>query len=311
MKTLVKTALAVAVAAALGNAQAADLKAIGVSVSDLGNPFFVQVAKGVEAKAKELGGEDATVTVVSTNYDLSTQMSQIDNFIAAGVDIIVLNAADPKGIFPAVMRAKQEGIVVIAVDVAAEGADATVTSNNTQAGELACQYMADRLEGKGNVVIVNGPPVSAVIERVDGCKSVLANFPDINILSDNQNAAGSREGGLTVMTSLLAAYPDINAVFAINDPSAVGADLAARQAQRDDFFIVSVDGAPSAEEALKQEGSLIAATSAQNPQLMARRGVEIGLEIMNGNLPEDKMILIPTPLVTRENVGEYAGWTAE
>ncbi|SUX76217.1 D-ribose transporter subunit RbsB [Citrobacter freundii] len=77
------------------------------------------------------------------------------------------------------------------------------------------------------------------------------------VLSYNQNAKGSREGGLEIMTALLAANPKIDGVFAINDPTAIGADLAAKQAQRSEFFIVGVDGSPDAEEALKRENSTI------------------------------------------------------
>ena len=122
--------------------------------------------------------------------------------------------------------------MVVAVDVAAEGADATITSDNTQAGELACKYISDRLNNKGNVVIINGPPVSAVQNRVEGCETEFKKHPDIKILSANQNAKGSREGGLEVMTSLLAANPKIDGVFAINDPTAIGADLAAHYCRR-------------------------------------------------------------------------------
>ena len=271
----------------------------------------MEVAKGVEKKVSELGGPDAKVTVVSNSYDLNIQIKQIDDFIAAGMQMIVLNAADPEGILTAVMRAKQAGIVVIAVDVAAEGADATIMSDNRQAGRVACEYMAERLNGKGDVVIINGPPVSSVIARVAGCKSVLNKYPAIRILSDNRNGGGTRSGGLAVMTALLIAYPQIDGVFAINDPSAIGADLSARQAQRDEFFIVSVDGAPSAIETLKSEDSLIAATAAQDPRLMAMRAVEIGYGLMNGINPDQDRILIPTPLVTRENVHQYQGWMAK
>jgi len=288
-----------------------ELKSVGVTVGNLGNPFFVTLARGATEKAREISGKEVSVTVVSADYDLGKQVGQIDNFISAGVDMIILNAAHPEGIFPAVMRAKEAGIPVIGVDVAAEGADVVVMSDNVQAGEEACQFIADRLEGKGNVVIANGPPVSAVIDRVNGCKAVLEQHPDIKILSDTQNCQGSREGGLDAMTNLLTAYPDIDAVFTINDPCAVGADLAAKQAQRTDLFITSVDGAPEAAQALKDEGSLILATAAQDPLQMATQGVETGYQIMQGNPPEEQTILIPVELITRDNVDEYEGWVAE
>lgn len=297
----------------MGTAPAAwsqELNSVGVTVGDLGNPFFVQIGRGAELAAKEIN-PDAEVTVVSSGYDLNRQVGQIDDFIAAGVDMIVLNAADSRGISPAVRRAKEAGIVVVAVDVNAEGADATVTSNNVQAGEVGCEYLAERLGGEGNVVIINGPPVSAVADRVEGCQNVLAEYEGIEILSDNQNAGGSREGGLEAMTSLLTAFPDIDAVFAINDPTAIGADLAAKQAQRDEFFIVGVDGAPDAEAQLAMEDTLFVATAAQDPLVMAQRAVEVGYDIMQGNPPAEDPILIPVTLVTKDNLDEYAGWTSE
>ncbi len=287
-----------------------ELDTVGVSVSDLGNPFFVEIARGVEQAARRIGGPDTRVSVVSNSYDLATQNRQIRQFTAAGVDMIVLNAADPQGVAEAVAQARDAGVVVIAVDVAANGANATVTSDNTQAGETACRYLAERLEGKGRVVIINGPPVSSVIERVRGCRGVLDAHPGIQLLSDTQNAGGSREGGLLVMTALLAEFNRIDAVFAINDPTAVGADLAARQAERDEFFIVSVDGAPEAMAALRSKDSLLAATAAQNPRLMAGRGVELGYRILRGEEPGQTSLLLPTPLITRDTVDAYQGWSA-
>lgn len=286
------------------------IKGVGVTVGDLGNPFFVQVGRGAEAKAREIGGEGAKVTVVSSGYDLNQQINQMENFISSGANLILLNAADSKGIAPAVIQAKKAGAIVIAVDVAAEGGvDATVTSNNVQAGELACQYIVDQLKGNGNVVIINGPPVSAVIDRVNGCQSVFKQNPGINVLSGDQNAEGSREGGLRVMSDLLTSFSKIDAVFAINDPTAIGADLAAKQAQRSEFFIVGVDGAPEAVEVMQQEGSLFVATAAQDPFNMAERAVEVGVDILKGNPPAESTVLVPVQLVTRDNIDQYKGWT--
>lgn len=284
---------------------------VGVTLGDLSNPFFVQLGKGAEAKAKELD-RGAKVSVVSGNYDLGAQSTQIDDFIAAGVQIIVLNAVDSTGIVPAVQRAKDAGIIVIAVDVSiTEGADATVMSDNVQAGEIVAQYLVDKLNGTGNVVIVNGPPVSAVLDRVAGAQSVFSQYPDIKVVSDNQNAGGSRDGGFRVMTDLLTSLPSVDAVFGINDPTAIGASLAVVQAGRQaDIFVVGVDGSPDAQVELAGSESVFEATAAQDPYTMAATAVEVGYNMLNGTQPEMNLILIPVTLVTKENAASYQGWTS-
>lgn len=295
----------------VNNNQTKALKSIGVTVGDLGNPFFVQVGKGAEAGAKKFAGEKVKTTIVSSGYDLNQQFNQMQNFVASQTDLIVLNAADSKGIAPAVTNAKQAGIPVVAVDVAAEGGvDVTITSNNVQAGEVSCQYIADRLKGKGNVVIINGPPVTSVGDRVKGCEQVLSKYPGIKVLSRDQNAEGNRDGGLRVMSDLLTSFPKIDAVFAINDPTGIGAELAAKQAKRSELFIVGVDGAPEAKTAIEATDGLFVATAAQDPYTMAFRAVEVGNDILQGKKPTSSTILIPVKLVTRENVKEYQGWSA-
>jgi ribose transport system substrate-binding protein len=225
----------------------------------------------------------------------------MDNFIAAGVDLILLNAADPNAIEPAVKRAQAAGIVVVAIDVAAQGADATVQTNNVQAGEIACQFIVDKLGGKGPVIIENGPQVSAVIDRVNGCKTVFAKAPGIKVLSDDQDAKGSREGGLNVTQGYLTRFPKIDAMFTINDPQAIGTDLAAKQLSRTGIVISSVDGAPDIETALKSD-TMVYASASQDPYAMAQQAVEVGYGIMNGKKPGNPMVLMPSTLITRDNV---------
>ena len=252
------------------------------------------------------------VTTVGFEYDLGKQVTQIDNFIAAGVDLILLNPGDPKAIGPAIKKAQAAGIVVVAVDTAAEGADATVTTNNVQAGEISCQYIVDKLGGKGDVIIENGPQVSAVIDRVVGCKNVFGKNPGIKVLSSDQDAKGSREGGLTVAQGYLTRFPKIDAIFAINDPQAIGTDLAARQQSRSGIVITAVDGAPDIEAALKDPASpQIQASASQDPFFMARRAVQVGVGILNGQKPASTVELLPSKLVTRDNVAEYKGWTSD
>lgn len=307
-KLFALAALTVAMAAPMAHAQQKQIKNVGITLGSLGNPFFVSLAKGAEAKVKQLN-PSAKVTALSADYDLNKQFSQIDGFISAGADLILVNAVDAKAIEPALNKAKKAGIAVVGVDVAANGADATVQTNNVQAGEIACQFIVEKLGGKGNVIIQNGPQVSAVIDRVNGCKSVFKKNPDIKVLSDDQDAKGSREGGLNVMQNHLTRFPKIDAVFAINDPQAIGADLAAKQLNRKNIVIASVDGAPDIETALKSD-TQVQASASQDPFMIAQKAVEIGQDILNGKKPAQQMTLLPSTLITRANVKDYKGWSS-
>jgi ribose transport system substrate-binding protein len=293
------------------HASAADkeLKSVGLTVGDLGNPYFEQIVHGAAAQAKTYN-PNVRVTSLSSNYDMKNQAGQMKDFMTSGVDLIVLGSANSKAIASSVKQAKARGIVVVAVDVGAEGGvDATVMSDNKQAGEQAAQYIVDKLHGKGQLIIVNGQPVTSVRDRVAGALSVFKKYPEVKILSQNQNAEGTSQGGQRVMSDLLTSYRHVDAVFAVNDPTAIGCDLAAQQAGRTEFFIVGVDGSPEAVAALKRKQSLFEATSAQDPFVMAQKAVEAGYDVLQGKKPERETILIPVKLVTRDNVNEYTGWT--
>ncbi|USK29772.1 ABC transporter substrate-binding protein [Metabacillus hrfriensis] len=289
-----------------GQENSDDKLKIGLTVGTLANPFFVAMGKGAEEAGKELGAE---VLVESAEYDLSKQTSQIENFITKKVDVILLNAVDTKGIAAAVQQAKDAGIPVIAVDTNAEGGvNATVTSDNYQAGKLAGEYVVEQLNGKGNIVIIDGPPVSAVTDRIQGFEDVIKES-GIKVAA-KQNGEGNREKALSVMESILQANPSgsIDAVFAINDPEAIGVEIASEQAGRkDEFFIVGVDGAPEAAEAMAKEGSSIMATSAQSPSEMVKKAVEIGMKVKKGEDVEE-LIKVPVKLVTQDTLDSYQGW---
>ena len=310
MKKLLLAAAAI-MAITAGPTYAKDLKSIGISLGSLGNPFFVALSKGAEDQARKIN-PNVKVTTVGFDYDLGKQVTQIDNFIAAGVDLILLNPGDPNAIAPAIKRAQANGIVVVAVDTAAKGADATVETNNTQAGTIACAYLIDKMGGKGNLIILNGPQVSSVIERVKGCNAVAAKYPGIKILSQDQDAKGSRDGGLSVGQSLLTRFPQVDGAFAINDPTGIGFELAAKQLKRTTFPITAVDGAPDAEAALKDPNSTqFVASASQDPFLMARLAVQAGVGLLNGKKPAEQIQLMDSKLVTRDNVGDYKGWTSD
>ncbi|MFN6464009.1 MAG: ABC transporter substrate-binding protein [Nostoc sp. DedVER02] len=290
------------------NSPSKKLQTIGVALGDLGNPFYNAVQKGAETEAKRISG-NIRVNAVSSGFDLNQQSNQIENFTAANTDLIILSAVDKKGVKPVIDQARLAGKVVIAVDSAVDAdVDAMISSNNIQAGEVACQYIADRLKGQGSVVILNGTPMDSINQRVSGCEKSLSKYPNIKLISKDQNAEGTRDGGLRVMSDLLTTFPKIDAVFATNDQSGVGADLAARQARRKEFFIVGVDGSPDATKAMEDKDGVFAATAAQNPAGMAEKAVQIGNDIIQGKKPESSDILIPVKLVTRDNLSSYKGW---
>ncbi|MCF5194762.1 substrate-binding domain-containing protein [Pseudomonas sp. PA-6-1H] len=289
--------------------EARELKALGISMGSLGNPYFVTLADGATARAKELNPA-VKVTSVSADYDLSKQFSQIDNFISSKVDLILLNAVDPSAMASAIKKARDAGIVVVAVDVGAKGVNATVQTDNVEAGKLACQFLVDKLAGKGNVIIQNGPQVTAVTDRVKGCKAALAGAPDIKVLSDDQDGKGSREGGLNVMQGYLTRFPKIDGLFAINDPQAIGSDLAAKQLKRSGIIITSVDGAPDIENALKTD-TQIQASASQDPWAMAQTAVNVGNDILNDRAPAEAVTLLTPKLITRDNVATYSGWSSK
>lgn len=295
----------------LGPALAKDIKSVGISVGSLGNPGFVIIAN-TATRIIHKAYPQAQVTTVGYDYDLGKQANQIDNFIAAGVDFILLNPGDPKAITPAIKKAQAAGIPVVAFDTVAEGADAAITTDNVMAGSVSCQYIADKLNGRGNVIIENGPQVSAVIDRVNGCKQVFAKYPNIKVLSGDLDGKGSRDGGMAVAQGYLTRFPKIDAIFTINDPEAIGTALAAKQANRNEFFITSVDGSPDIEAALKDPGfDMIKASASQDFYAIPKVSALTGIDLVNGKKPEKPLILIPSSLVTRENVGEYKGWNAK
>ncbi|MDQ2731984.1 MAG: substrate-binding domain-containing protein, partial [Armatimonadota bacterium] len=150
------------------------------------------------------------------------------------------------------------------------------------------------------------PPVTAVRDRDAGLKQVLAKSPNIKVVS-TQVGDGSRDRAMQLGTTILTANPHLDAVFAINDPTALGMELAAKQANQKNLFIVSIDGSPDAINDMKAHG-LLAATAAQDPIKLGQMAVQIGQDIVAGKKPAQELTKLPVTLVTQENMNSYKGW---
>ena len=287
-----------------GEGGGGEVETVGLMVQDLSNPFFGAMEDALVEAAEPQGIE---VNVQDGQQDLNTQNNQIDTFIQQQVDAILINAVDSEGIGPAVQRATDAGIIVVAVDVAAEGAQATVTLDNTAAGTEACTYLFEQIGGSGDILVVDGTPITSVQDRMAGCEAVMEENPDINVVG-HQNGDNGRQEALSLTQDMLTANSEIDGIFAINDPSALGATLAAEQAGYTDLTIVGVDGSPEAVEALEDPDSMFSGTAKQDPGAQVEMGLEMAQQIMAGEELEEDYVEIPTEMLTRENLEEYEGW---
>ncbi|WP_171995571.1 ABC transporter substrate-binding protein [Klebsiella pneumoniae] len=278
---------------------------IGLMVQDMSNPFFSAMERNAKQAAAKIG---ATLNVQDAQVDLANQNTQIDAFIQQKVDLIIISAVDESGIEPAIQRAKAAGIIVIAVDTPARGADAEIMTNAIQAGETSCEYLFSQMGGKGKVLLVDGTPIQTIIDRIKGCKNVAQKYPDIKIVGQ-QASRNDRASSLMVTTDMLTANPDVSGIFGMNDPSALGAVLAVEQAGKAGAIkVTGVDGSPEAVEELKRSGSPFIGTATQNPGEMVRQAISLAQDMVDGKHIASPTVLIPSVLVTRDNVDSYPGW---
>lgn len=274
---------------------------IGVSLLNLSNEFIVQIKEGIEEKANELGVE---VIINDGEKSADKQLQQIDSFIAQGVDAIILNPIETEASSPAVDKAKAAGIPIINVNgVTTADPDAFVGSRDEESAEIAINFIAEKINEKGNLVIMHGHPgQTAEIKRSEGAYEVLKNYPDINILAE-QTANWSREEALTLMENWLTAHKgEINAVFAQNDEMGMGALQALEKTGETDITLISIDAIADALKAVK-DGRLDA-TVYQNAVAQGGGAVETAVKIINDESFE-KETFIPFELVTKKNIDEY------
>lgn len=276
---------------------------IGVSLMNLSSEFIVMVNRAMENRAKELG---VTLIVNDAQRSPEKQVQQIESFIAQRVDVIILNPCELEASTPAVDKALAAGIPIVNVNSEIKTAPtAFVGSRDEESARLAMGYIAKRLGGKGEVVMMHGyMGQAAQIKRDTGAREVLAATPGLHLLAE-QTAEWDRAKAISLMENWIQAHGEqINAVFAQNDEMAMGALLAIEQAnKKDKIVVVGVDAIADAIEAVKQ--SRLDATVFQDAEGQGRQAVETALKIVRKQ-PFQKETYIPFLLVTKENVDRYA-----
>lgn len=300
MKTTLLTASAV-LALLAAPALAQDKLKIGMTFQEMNNPYFVSMQEALNEAAADLGAE---VVVTDAGHDVAKQISDVEDMLQQNIDILLLNPTDSAGIEAAVHAAKAAGVIVVAVDANANGpVDTFVGSKNRDAGYLSCKYLGDSLGGKGEVAILDGIPVVPILQRVEGCKAALAEFPEIQLV-DTQNGRQDRSVALGVVENMIQSKPNLTGIFSVNDGGAMGA-LAAIQGSGKDIKLVSVDGAPEAVKAIAEGGPFIE-TTVQFPRDQVRVGLAMALAQKWGARVVPKEVPIDVMVVDAKNAAEFS-----
>jgi ribose transport system substrate-binding protein len=274
---------------------------IGVSLLTLQNPFFKVIGDSLTAEAGKSGYE---AVVLSADQDVGRQSNQVKDFIVKKVAAIVLSPCDSKGIVPVIQEANAAGIPVFTVDIPCNEPGVQivtqVATDNFGGGKEAGKAMIEALGGRGGKIgVLDLKQVESCILRVKGFKEVIeahnasAGASKIEIVSE-LDGGGAKDKGYKVAEDMLQAFPDLVGLFAINDPSALGARGALEKAGKaDKVVIIGFDGQPEGKQAIKD--GKIYADPIQFPDQMGVEVVKAFLRYSKGDdLPPQ--MLIPTKL---------------
>lgn len=287
-------ALSVLAGCAAAEPSTSEKKKIGLVISTLNNPFFVDLQAGAKAKADELGAELITL---DSQDDAATEMSNVEDLINQGVDLIMINPTDSDAVKNAVEAANAAEIPVITLDRGSNGGEVIshIASDNVAGGKLAGDFIVEQLGGKGNVVELEGiAGASAARDRGEGFNDAIG-ASDIVVVA-KQTANFDRAEGLSVMENILQAQPEIDAVFAHNDEMALGA-LEAVKASGRDILVIGFDATDDAKAAVA-DGTM-AATVEQLPKEIGSLGVETAMKHLSGETVEAQ-IPVDLKLVIKE-----------
>ena len=279
---------------------------IGVSLLTLTNPFFLELGEAMKAEAAKHGME---VVLTAGEFDVAKQRNQVNDFIVKRVSAIVLCPCDSKAIGTSIAAANKAGIPVFTADIASLADPKTakveghVATDNYGGGKLAAKAIIEALGGSGKVAVLDHPEVESVLLRTKGFEEEIAKHNEsgggkIRIVT-KLPGGGAKDRSFKAAEDILQAHPDLNGLFAINDPSALGAVAALEKAGKlANVKVVGFDGQPEGKQAIK-DGKIFA-DPIQFPDRLGRETAKIIARYFQGEeVPFE--ILIPTSLYRRED----------
>lgn len=261
---------------------------IGMVLSTLNNPFFVNMKDGAEKEAEKLGYD---LVVLDSQNDPAKERANVEDLVQLGVIALLINPTDSDAVVKTVEVANKSNIPVITLDRQANGGKITshIASDNIKGGEMAAEYVLDKFKdekGPINVVEIQGiPGASATRDRGEGFHNIMDKNDKFNFISI-QAADFDRQKGLQVMENIIQANPNIQVVFAHNDEMALGA-VKAIKASGINALVIGFDGNDDAKDSI--DANEMTDTIAQQPDLIGALGVELANKIYNGESIKDKI----------------------
>jgi ribose transport system substrate-binding protein len=306
--------LAVAMtAASVSGADAAGCK-VGIAMYTLGAPYFAAQVAAAEDQAKKAGCE---VTSADGQNDMAKEIADVEDMVAKGVKLLILNPRDPEGLVPAADAATKAGVKVVIMDSSISTKANVITqvrSSNDQNGFLVGQWLQKKMQGKAmKIILLSGDKGNEVgrDRRLGVFKGLveaqLTNEGKVSFEVVGHGFGGwSDEGGLKAMEDLLTAHPDANVVLGENDSMVLGALKALKAAGKTDVLALAAADGQKEALALIKTGAY-GATGLNDPDLVARTAIDIGLKALNGTLPADfpKLNLTTPAVITKENVDKF------
>jgi inositol transport system substrate-binding protein len=276
---------------------------IGFSTRDLSSEYTAKLSQAVLDQAKTRPG--VKVVMTDGQSDVQKQFSQIENFVAQKVDAIIINPCEYEASTPAVDKAKAAGIPIVIVNQTTKSAgDAYIGSNDLDAGRMAMEAIAKKLNGQGGVLMIHGiMGTSAQLERETGAREVFAKYPGLKLI-DQQTASWDRAKAMTLTENWIQAHKGkFSAIFAHNDEMAMGALIALERAGiKKDIYVIGIDGIAQALTAVK-DGRLDA-TVFQDGVGQGKGSLDAAV-LLAKKQPCPKQTMIPFQLLTRENVAPF------
>ena len=292
-----------------GNEKSGGAPRIAFVMKTANNPFFIDMQKGAEEEARKLG-VNLVVQAAEREVDVEKQMQIIENLIQAKVAALCVTPSGSREIVSAIDKANRAGIPVVIVDTRVDAKAlgeskakiaSFIGSDNYEGGKLAGEFIAQRLAGKGKVVVLEGIPGHETGDsRLRGFRDALKATPGIEIVA-SQTANWERDQGFNVFQNILQSHPEVQAVFACSDLMALGAVEAIAAAKKTgQITVVGFDASDEARKAVLS--GTMDATVAQSPATMGAMAVENAYRLIKGEQVKEEFV-VPIKLITKENAG--------